>query len=193
VRAENGKLRPCYAADLMASLRLRALDTAITRLPQNSFAWPSRGGAWQDGEVKKAQTAPESWQACLFADNTPARNVEIEGEFTWDCHSFGFVFWGEGEDNAAQKLAVVAEPGKNRLYVTQPYAWELHNFRSYDFGGKNSAHIRVLLADDTAEVYVNDELVVNCGCPNPGGCVPGLFADGGTLQVKNVKAWEIGL
>lgn len=192
VRAKGGRLRPYYADDLLPCLRKRELDTSDFRLPQNSFAWPSRGGEWRrEGSAFVGVTAPGSWQACLFENSLPAANVEAECLFSWDCSCFGFVFWGRGDDSPAKKLAVAVEPGKNRLHVTKPYAWQLRDFRAYDFGGRKSAHLRVILADNTVEVYVDDELVVNCGCQNPGESAVGLFADDGSVRAQDLHIWEI--
>ena len=199
VRENSGKLRPYYAADLLACIRKQQLCSKVTLQPQNSFAWPSHGGVWinNNDDTISCKTDPKSWQAGLFEDGNRCDNIEIEGVFEWRCGSkdsaFGFVFWSGRNFPHGKKLAVVIEPEKNRVHLAEPYAWQLRDFRSYEFSDIKSAHLRVILADNTCELYINDELVLNCGCDNPHENIPGVFADDGTITVKEVAVYEIGI
>ena len=195
----DGKLRVEYAEDLLAAIRVCSIEPEILVLPQNSFAWPTKGGSWtRKGDTLYGIAENRSWQSVLF--NAVGNNWEMAATIDGTASSFGFVFYQADSIDVVKGItyleggimnAVVIEPSNHRMYVAQPYGWSPVGYRSYPFKTNQVYHFRVTFIDNTCELYVNNELILQLGMKNPGNNIPGVFLDSGSLQLKDIEIYHL--
>lgn len=192
VNAE-GCLRLYYAADLLEGLRTGALQDSIAIQPNTSFAWNTKGGVWKKEDDKYSCTTDNnSWQPFLMKGM--ANNMELEfvmdGES--DCSMLGIVLSSQGDGKLLNDLnhILAIDLENDRVYLTDA-RWDLSNCRQYLFEENQEYHFRMLLLDQTMELYINDELVFNSGIQNAGANRAGLFVNDGTILIKNLALYSL--
>lgn len=177
---DKGQLRAYYASDLMESIRTGELTTEITAQPSTSFAWPTHGGHWlkKEDQAYICNADRNSWQACFF--DSISKNMELcfTVDASSDCSSFGIVLSNASDLSKPESIQniIVLDRENDRVYMTD-YMWEFKNARYFDFDDNLEYEIRMILAGNTVEVYINDEFVFNSAISNLGRNHTGLFVN----------------
>jgi predicted GH43/DUF377 family glycosyl hydrolase len=190
---EKGQLRIYYAEDKIKTLRTGTLTTAIVGQPTTSFGWQTHGGNWTgSGNTFTCVTDKNSWQAAVFDSTSKNMELFFTLEASSDVTQFGVVLSNATEFKNLDSLKnlLVLDRAHDRVYLTS-YNWELKNCRSYDFEMGREYQIRVLLVENTIELYINDEMVFNSVFTNAGRNHAGLFANNGTARISNLELFKI--
>lgn len=189
----KGNLRLYYSDDILPSLRIGKLDTAIAKQPTNTFAWETRGGVWKkNGTGFSCTTDKDSWQAFLMKGMSA--NLEMSFSVTSDSKftSFGIVLSNRGDGNVLGDLNHILSIDKDRdlIYLTNS-SWDMKNCRQYDFKDKTEYNFRFLFVGNTLELYINNELVFNSGVVGGGANRTGLFVNNGNITVKDMELFGL--
>lgn len=190
---EQGKLRVYYAAEKIATLREGTMSANIAAQPYTSFGWKTRGGVWKgSGSSFSVKTDPNSWQAMVLDSTSKNLELSFKIDAASNATAFGAVLTNavELKNLDCLKNILVLDRIHDRVYLTDS-TWELGNCREYDFEMNKEYHIRVLLAGNSLELYINDELVFNTAFTNAGRNRAGLFANNGTLNVSDLELYKI--
>lgn len=190
---DKGQLRVYYAADLMESIRTGELTATITAQPNTSFAWPTHGGHWlQKDQAYICKADRNSWQACFF--DSVSRNMELcfTVNASSDCSAFGIVLSNATDLSKLENIqnVIVLDRENDRVYMTD-YMWEFKNARYFDFEENRSYEIRMILAGNTIEVFINGEFVFNSAISNHGRNHAGLFVNDGSIQIDQLKLYKV--
>jgi beta-fructofuranosidase len=189
----EGNLRMYYSEDILKALRTEALADSIATQPNNSFAWKTKGGTWkkEDGTYS-CSTDPKSWQAFLMKGISSNLELAFTVKAKSSCSSFGIVISSRGDGNALNDIdhILVVDREQNKVYLTNAQ-WEMKNAREYSFDEAGDYHFRMLLAGNTVELYINDEMVFNSGILNGGTNRAGLFVNDGSIWAENLELYGL--
>ncbi len=193
LRAENGRLGAFYTP-ILEKLREQtvfdaAADTAVFDHLQNSFAWRTFGGeaAQENGQLRLCTEAHDN-QVVLM--NVSASHLEAEATITVDGVGGGFAIRSVSE-RARNDYVLSIEPERNRVILMNNMDYHIVAGRNYDFGGKKTCHVRMLLHRGTCEVYIDDLLLIQGGIHLHSSQQLGLFADRAAVTLQGMKAYAL--
>ncbi|GHU73871.1 hypothetical protein FACS189413_18540 [Bacteroidia bacterium] len=190
---EKGQLRLFYASDLLQPLRVKKTELSIVTQPNTSFGWPTYGGTWKlTGGVLTCETDVNSWQGVIL--DGLSRNMEFNFTVSRaDCQSYGIMLTTFAAnptylDNL--KYLLVIDYQNDRLFLTNRQ-WIFENVRKFDFEDGRAYQFKMLLAGNTIELYIDNELVFNSSINNAENFRPGLFVNDGDIEIKDVEIQKL--
>ena len=190
---EDGYLRLFYASDLLDVLRTGSLTTNILVQPSTSFAWNTHGGVWtKSGNTMSITTDPYSWQAAIFDSISMNMEMCFTMEASSTASSFGIALTNSAAPSVLNDInhLLVLDRENDRVYLTDS-TWELQNCRYFDFDDNKEYEIRMLLIGKTVELYINGEFVFNSSITNTGRNHAGIFANDGSMSVKDLELYKL--
>ena len=190
---EDGYLRLFYASDLLDVLRTGSLTTNILVQPSTSFAWNTHGGVWtKSGNSMSITTDPYSWQAAIFDSISMNMEMCFTMEASSTASSFGIALTNSAAPSVLNDInhLLVLDRENDRVYLTDS-TWELRNCRYFDFDENTEYEVRMLLLGNTIELYINGEFVFNSSITNTGRNHAGIFANDGSMSVKDLELYKL--
>ena len=193
VRACGGRLRPYYAPILE---KLRVRDLLAEGMPEpclekNSFAWHTYGGRYVcSGEGYTGRTEAWDYQNAFLP--VTARSLELRAEVAVEAAGAGFAVQVRDEaGGVTQTLVFSIEPDKGRILLLQCPSFTYVAGREFPFQRGKAYGVRLLLLEGVCEVYIDDELLLQCGVETGASLRPGFFCDRGGVEIRNLEAYEL--
>ena len=191
LRVENGKLVALYSPKLKA-LRETCLLREEDRLPQpkllyTSFAWHTIGGKIYPSEGSYFAVTDElDYQTALLP--VKASFMEIEAEITLCAEGAGFAVLVTKEQGECCYL-VSFEPGQVQLLEHVSFA-RLEG-RKAEIKEGEKYHCRALFFEGTFELYLNKQLLLQCGFDTGKELQAGLYCDRGTARFDHLRIFSL--
>lgn len=195
VRVDERGCLGVYWSDLVEKLRTNELIAkdclpTIKELPNTSFAWKTLGGIFtKNGPGYIAKTEKASWQAAGFGIG--ARNIEYNADITLiDANGAGFWIASRG-NGVCHNYVFMLENNLQRVFLTEFYGFDYIAARKYPVIQNITYSIKLIMIEGVCELYINGQLLLQCGLEMFDNNFAGLFCDRGQAEFKNISLYSL--
>jgi beta-fructofuranosidase len=195
IRVDAGGRLGAYWTPLVEKLRTRQLISPtsppeLTERPQNSFAWKTFGGHYtRNGGRYTGQAVGCNWQAAGF--QLGAKNIEYNVDVTLRDAKAAGLWIASRDDGWCRNYVIMLEPGKRRVLLTKFYDFDYYAAREYPFVPDMAYALKLVLVDGICELYVNGQLLLQCGIEALAVNHAGLFCDRGNAEFENISLYAL--